>query len=151
MKKNIKIISLLLILTLILTGCGNKYKGYWCNYVELSTIVVQLEDDHTDAQVSAIEQKAADYDNVSSTNYITREDYAKEQGISIDDLDIHDTYVIYFTSMDSIGTYIEELEAMKGVLSAEQNYAKAKISLYNLTIFASSVLYIYISFNPLYV
>ena len=132
MKKNIKIISLLAILTLLLTGCGNKYKGYWCNYKELSTIVIQLEDNHTDEQVTAISEKAASYDNVSSTNYITREDYAKEQGISIDDLDIHDTYVIYFTSMDSIGTYIDELEEMNGVLSAEQNYAKANIALFNL-------------------
>ncbi len=132
MKRNIKIVSLLVILTFILTGCGNKYKGYWCNYKELSTIVVQLEDDHTDEQVTAIEQKAANYDNVSSTNYITREDYAKEQGIDIDELDIHDTYVIYFSSMDSIGTYIDEIKEMNGVLSADQNYAKANISLFNL-------------------
>lgn len=131
MKKKIQLLFLLLI-PVILTGCGNKYKGYWCNYKELSTIVVQMEDNHTEAQVEAIQAKANEYDNVSSTNYITREDYAKEQGISIDDLDIHDTFVIYFTSMDSIGTYIEEIEKMKGVYSAEQNYAKANISLYNL-------------------
>ena len=46
-------------------------------------------------RTKAIQAKANEYDNVSSTNYITREDYAKEQGISIDDLDIHDTFVIY--------------------------------------------------------
>ena len=132
MKKKLSLIVLLLVLPLILSGCGNKYKGYWCNYKELATIVVQFEDNHTDKQVEAIENKAASYDNVSSTNYITREDYAKEQGVSIDDLDIHDTFVIYFTSMDSIGTYIEEIKAMKGVLTADQNYAKANISLYNL-------------------
>ena len=132
MKKKLSLIVLLLVLPLILSGCGNKYKGYWCNYKELATIVVQFEDNHTDKQVDAIEAKAASYDNVSSTNYITREDYAKEQGVSIDDLDIHDTFVIYFTSMDSIGTYIEEIKAMKGVLTADQNYAKANISLYNL-------------------
>ncbi|MBQ4031737.1 MAG: permease-like cell division protein FtsX [Bacilli bacterium] len=132
MKKKLSLIVLLLVLPLILSGCGNKYKGYWCNYKELATIVVQFEDNHTDKQVEAIENKAASYDNVSSTNYITREDYAKEQGVSIDDLDIHDTFVIYFTSMDSIGTYIEEIKEMKGVLTADQNYAKANISLYNL-------------------
>jgi len=132
MKKNIKILALLIILPIILTGCGNKYKGYWCNYKELSTIVVQLKDDHTDADVEAIQKKAATYDNVSSTNYITREDYAKEQGISIDDLDIHDTFVIYFSSMDSIGTYIDEIEELDGILEVDQNYAKANISLYNL-------------------
>lgn len=132
MKKKLSLIVLLLVLPLILSGCGNKYKGYWCNYKELATIVVQFEDNHTDKQVEAIENKAASYDNVSSTNYITREDYAKEQGVSIDDLDIHDTFVIYFTSMDSIGTYIEEIKGMKGVLTADQNYAKANISLYNL-------------------
>ncbi len=131
MKKKIKVLALIMF-ALLLTGCGNKYKGYWCNYKEIATIVVQLKDDHTDANVEAIEKKAATYDNVQSTNYITREDYAKEQNLNIDDLDIHDTFVIYFSSMDSIGTYIEELENMKGVLQADQNYAKANFSLYNL-------------------
>ena len=90
------------------------------------------ESDHTDAHVEAIQKKASTYDNVSSTNYITREDYAKEQGISIDDLDIHDTFVIYFSSMDSIGTYIDEIKELDGILEVDQNYAKANISLYNL-------------------
>ncbi len=132
MKKNIKIIGLLLLSMLLLTGCGNDFKGYWCNYKETATIVVLLDDDHTEKQVDALQAKASEYDNVASTNYITREDYAKEQGMSLDDLDIHDTFVIYFTSMDSIGTYIEELEGMKGVTSATQNYAKASIKLFNI-------------------
>lgn len=131
MKKNIRLL-VLVICGLLLTGCGNKYKGYWCNYKELATIVIQLKDDHTEGNVTDIEKKAATYDNVSSTNYITREDYAKEQNLNIDDLDIHDTFVIYFSSMDSIGTYMEELENMKGVLAVDQNYAKANLSLYNL-------------------
>ena len=131
MKRSIKLL-VLVICVLLLTGCGNKYKGYWCNYKELATIVIQLKDDHTEGNVEDIEKKSATYDNVSSTNYITREDYAKEQNLNIDDLDIHDTFVIYFSSMDSIGTYMEELENMKGVLAVDQNYAKADLSLYNL-------------------
>ena len=35
---------LLLVIALILTGCGNKYKGYWCNYNETATIIVLLKD-----------------------------------------------------------------------------------------------------------
>ena len=81
MKRNIKIIGLLLLSMLLLTGCGNDFKGYWCNYKETATIVVLLDDNHTEAQVDAIQAKASEYDNVASTNYITREDYAKEQGM----------------------------------------------------------------------
>ena len=106
MKKKIQLLFLLLI-PVILTGCGNKYKGYWCNYKELSTIVVQMEDNHTEAQVEAIQAKANEYDNVSSTNYITREDYAKEQGVEIRLYDI-------------IYKAVEEMEAaMKGMLDPE--------------------------------
>jgi hypothetical protein len=34
--------------------------------------------------------------------------------------------------MDSIGTYIEELKQMSGVETAEQNYAKSNMSLFNI-------------------
>lgn len=132
MKKRIYLIGLLLTMMLLLSGCGNKFKGYWCNYKETATIVVLFENDHTEKQKEAVEKLASSYDNVSSTNYYTREDYAKELDQDLDDLDIYDTYVITFSSMDSIGTYVDELENMKGVKSAEQSNAKSNIKLYNL-------------------
>ena len=134
MRKKILLIIFLLIMPFMLTGCGinKKYKGYWCNYKEMATIVVFFEHEHTDKQKDAVEALAASYDNVAATNYITREDYAKEQGVNVDDMDIYDTYVITFSSMDSIGTYAEELGNMKGVRSAEQSYAKSNIKLYNI-------------------
>ena len=47
-------------------------------------------------------------------------------------MDIHDAIVATFSTMNSIGTYLEELKKFDGVLSAEQSYAKNDINLYNL-------------------
>ena len=132
MKKRIILILVLLMIPVLMTGCGNKYKGYWCNYKEFATIIVIFDDNHTDAQKEAVEARASSYENVATINYHTREDYAQSLGQNIDDMDIHDDLYIAFSSMDNIGTYIEELEKMKGVTSAEQGIAKKDLSLYNL-------------------
>lgn len=131
MKKILNIIILLLI-TLSLAGCGNEYKGYWCNYDETSTIVVLLKKDHKDKDRTKIELKIEEFENVESFSYYSREDYAEELGEDVENMDIYDTYVILFNSMDSIGTYIDELEKLDGVASAEQSNAKTNISLYNI-------------------
>lgn len=131
MKKKLYI-SIILILTLFLTGCGNNYQGYWCNYDETATIVVLLNRNNTEKERTKIEAKIDTFENVESSNYYSREDYAEELGENINDLDIYDTYVILFSSMDSIGTYIDELNSMKGVKNAEQSNAKTNLSLYNL-------------------
>lgn len=131
MKKKLLIITLILSI-LILGGCGNKYQGYWCKYNEISTIVVLLEKNHTKADRQALESKFETFENVASVSYNSREDYANELGEDPNSIDIYDTYVIVLDSMDSIGTYIEEIEIMSGVNKAEQSYAKANFSLYNI-------------------
>jgi len=132
MKKKI-IFILILTLCITLAGCNTKYKGYYCNYYETAQIIVQLKDDSTSENRSKIEALIETFDNVSSSDYYTKDDYAKDLGEeSAEDLDIHETYVILFSSMDNIGTYVDELSKMDGVYSAEQNYAKTNISLYNL-------------------
>lgn len=132
MKKKIFIIILLTLLCTALTGCKNKYKGYWCNYTETSTIVVLLNRENTSENRKLIEEKINNFENLESYNYYSRDDYAAELGENVENLDIYDTYVISFNSMDHIGTYREELEKMENVRSAEQSNAKTNISLYNI-------------------
>ena len=128
MKKELKVLLLSLIL-LILTGCNNKYVGYWCKYNETATIVVLLNDDITDEQRSKIEEKSESFENLSSTNYYSKQDYQEQihgEG------EIYASYIFSFSSHDSVGTYIDELKSMPGVKSAEQNSAKNNMSLYEL-------------------
>lgn len=131
MKKTITIF-ILLILILTATGCSNKYKGYWCKYDETSSIVVLLKKEHTNSNKTEIEAKVESFENVESISFYSKEDYAEELGEDVENLDIYDTYVILFNSMDSIGTYIDELEELDGVASAEQSSAKTNISLYHI-------------------
>ena len=132
MKK--RIIIGVLVCLFLLTGCGHKeLEGYWCNYKETSTIVVLLNDDNTESDRNAIIQKARTFENLSSDpRLITKQEYATELGGSIENLDIYDTFIISFSSMDHIGTYIEEIQGMSGVKSATQSYAKTNLSLYYL-------------------
>ncbi len=123
---------LLLVIALILTGCGNKYKGYWCNYNETATIIVLLKDNNTSEQRSKIEANIEQLDNVESSNYYSKEDYAEELGEDVDSMDIHANYFITFSSMDNISDYVEALNKLDGVLEARQSNAKSNISLYNL-------------------
>lgn len=134
MKKGWKLCVLGLMM-LALCGCGNKYKGYWCNYDETATIVVLLDKNNNESDRKKIEEKIEKFDNVSSSNFYSRDDYANELGGNVEDLDIYDTYVILFSSMDSIGTYVDELSEMSGVKSAEQSNAKTNMSLYNIKSF----------------
>lgn len=123
---------ILMLLAVTLSGCGNEYKGYWCNYEETSTIVVLLKEKYKDSDKEKIEAKIETFENVESMAFYTKEDYAAQLGENPDNLDIYDTYVIHFDSVDSIGTYIEELETLRGVASAEQSNAKTNISIYNI-------------------
>lgn len=132
MKKKIIILTILVLICINITGCGNKYKGYWCNYTETSTIVVLLNRENTSDSRKQIEKKINNFENLESYHYYSRDDYAAELGENTDNLDIYDTYVISFNSMDHIGTYREELEKTKDVRSAEQSNAKTNISLYNI-------------------
>lgn len=127
-----KKIIILLITVILLSGCNNKYQGYWCRYEETATIVVLLENDNTSTQRKNIEEIAGNYENLDSINYYSREDYANELGQDVENMDIYDTYVLTFNTMDSIGTYIEELKEVSGVKEATQSNAKSNISLYNI-------------------
>lgn len=126
------LIILLLVINVITTNNIREYQGYWCKYDESSTIVVLLKKDNKESDRTKIEAKAESFTNVNSITYYSREDYANDMGGDPDELDIYDTYVITLNTMDSIGTYIEELKAMSGVLSAEQSYAKSNVSLFNI-------------------
>ncbi len=128
MKKTIYLLIICL-MTVLLTGCGNEFKGYWCNYRENAVIVVLFKKGHTEEQVKAVEDKFNQYINLANSSYYPAEEYAKYTG---DAENIYDAYYISFNSMDSIGTYIQELEKIEGVLSATQQSAKNDISLYNL-------------------
>ena len=129
MKRIISILSLLLVL-LIITGCNNKYVGYWCKYNETATIVVLLNNDITEEQKNNIEETAKNYENISGTNYYSKEDYKEVANIKDDD--IYASFVFTFNSFDSITTYVEEFNKMPGVKKATQSNAKNNMSLYEL-------------------
>lgn len=137
MKKKTIIIVIIIVLILI-TGSiifnqtQNKYEGYWCKYDESSTIVILLERDFTSQDKKNIEAKIDEFDNVKALTFYSREEYANKIGANADEMDIYDSYVITLDTMDSIGTYIEELGKLSGVKSAEQSYAKMNVSLYNI-------------------
>lgn len=123
-------ILLIIIMSLILTGCGTKYEGYWCTYDETATIVVLLEDGYKEKEKSAIQEKINSYENVESMNFYTKEDYAEQMGVDPSEMDIYETFIVTFNSYDNVGTYVEELGKLNGVEKAEQSYAKNNINLY---------------------
>ena len=128
MKNKLKLIIIFFLL-IVLTGCNNKYTGFWCKYNETATIVILLNDDITDEDKTKIEEKGATFENLTATNFYSKEDY-KEQLKSNDE--IYATYVFSFSSHDSIGAYIDELKNMSGVKEAKQSNAKNNMSLYEL-------------------
>lgn len=131
MKKKLYILIILTI-TLLLTGCTKKYEGYWCTYDETATIVVLLDDDYKEKDKQAIEDQVKEYENVESTTFYSKEDYANEMGEDPNQMDIRATYIVTFNSVENIGTYVEELSKLKNVNKAEQSYAKNNISLFYL-------------------
>ena len=128
MKKGIKLLIFFFLL-ITLTGCNNKYVGYWCKYTETANIIVLLKDEITDEEKSKIEEKGATFENLASSNFYSKEDYQSELNTKDE---IYATYVFSFSSHDSIGTYIDELKAMPGVKEAKQSNAKNNMSLYEL-------------------
>lgn len=111
---------------------NKEYHGYWCKYKETATIVVLLKDDYTTKQKTAIENKINSYIDIEAINTFSKDEYANQIGGDANEMDIHDAIVATFSTMNSIGTYLEELKKFDGVLSAEQSYAKNDINLYNL-------------------
>ncbi len=134
---NKKFLLIIIIIGLLLIICtsiyrwqnNKKYQGYWCSYVEHSLIVVQLKDGHTDEDDKKLVEKIETFDNVISNSYQPKEGYEEELS---NDPDINDAYVVSFSSLDNIGTYIEELEKMPSVVQVTQQNAKVNMALYNL-------------------
>ncbi|MBR6949132.1 MAG: hypothetical protein IKH54_02995 [Bacilli bacterium] len=131
MKKKL-LLGILVGLCFILTGCG-KYKGYWCNYEDTATIVVLYNDDITDEQKKKIEATIDDFENIRNRTEYTKDDYAAQIGGDVSDL--HNAYVVTFSSHDFIGDYVATLKKLDGVYNTEQEIAKTNISLYNLQSF----------------
>ena len=129
MKKGI-IVGILLSLCLLLTGCGNKYEGYWCKYSETATVVVLLEDDITSEEKTKLENVFNGYDNLLAFSFFDKESY--KDIIGDDAAEIYDSYFVSFNSTDGVGTYIDELQKMGGVKEASQNSAKTNFELYHL-------------------
>lgn len=136
-KREIIIVTIALVILAIVaissfSNSAKKYEGYWCKYNENSTIVVLLKRNHTEEDKNNIVKKIETFDSVTSYEFISREEYASDLGEDPNEIDIYDTYRISLDTMDSIGTYIEELNKMSGVETAEQNYAKSNMSLFNI-------------------
>ena len=134
-----KIVTIIIILIAIIATIiffalqsSKEYHGYWCKYKETATIVVLLKDDYTDKQKKAIEDKINSYIDIEAMNTFSKDEYANQIGGDANEMDIHDAIVATFSSMDAIGTYIEELKNLDGVLKTEQSYAKNNINLYNI-------------------
>ena len=129
--KGLKVLFLVLFI-FCLTACGKNYVGYWCNYQETATIVILLEDNITATQKANIEKSVNKYENLTSLNFISKEEYARQLGKDAKDLDIYANYFLTFDSLDSIGTYVEEIAKMPGVHEAKQGTAKSNIKIYNI-------------------
>ena len=91
-----------------------------------------LNTNHKQSDREKIQAKIDTFEHVTSVEFISREDYAADLGEDPNKIDIYDTYRISLSTMDSIGTYIYDLNQMSGVLRAEQNYAKSDLSLFNI-------------------
>lgn len=121
--KSTKIALVILLVLLIALGVilykqnQPKYEGYWCSYQEKATIVVMLKDGYTKEQREAIENKISKYEDVQATGFFSKDEYATEMGLSPDEIEMYDVIVASFTSMDAIGTYVEELTKLDGVSS----------------------------------
>lgn len=135
-KNKIILIVLLSILTILGTILYKQskptYEGYWCTYKEKATIVIMLKNGYSQENKEAIEEKISKYEDVQATSFFSKDEYATEIGANPDEIDLYDTIVVSFTSMNAIGTYIEELSKFEGVLKAEQSYAKNDVELYHI-------------------
>ena len=114
------------------SACGSKYQGFWCRYNETATIIVLLNDDNSEKDRNKIEETISNFENVTSMNFYTKEDYAEELGEDVNTMDIYDCYVIMFDSIDYIGDYIKTLEKGPSIKEVRQANAKTNISLYEL-------------------
>lgn len=128
----IAIIAVIAAYVIINSYNTKEYHGYWCKYKEIATIVILLNDEHTQEERKEIENKIHAFDNISAMNTFSKEEYAEQIGANANEMDIHDAIVVTFSSLDSIGTYVEDLNKLTGVLKAEQSYAKNDINLYNI-------------------
>ena len=71
-------IALLVAIALVLDNKTSKYEGYWCKYEETATIVVLLSKNNTEDQRKAVEAKIETFENIRTTAFYSKEDYADE-------------------------------------------------------------------------
>ena len=69
--RRLKSFIILLATVLLLTGCGKKYIGYWCNYDEAAVITVLMKDGYTESDKTKIEKVLNDYDRNDVYYYIS--------------------------------------------------------------------------------
>lgn len=139
MKKSQVIVVIVAIVIVIIVAANiissknvGEYKGYWCMYEESSNILIQLEDNHTQKDRENIESTIEGFESVTSVSYMSKEQYAEDIGGDPNEMDIYATYFVSLSTLDSIGTYIEELKELDGVYEVQQHSAKTNVSLFNI-------------------
>ena len=137
-KRHLIVVGIALILVIIVVANiissknVGEYKGYWCMYEESSNILLKLKDNHTKKDREKIEATIETFESVTSVSYMSKEQYAEDIGGDPNEMDIYATYFISLSTLDSIGTYIEELKKLDGVYEVEQHSAKTNVSLFNI-------------------
>lgn len=114
------------------TRSQKDFEGYWCNYEELSQIQVLLKDGYTSKQKKAIEDKINKFDDLESATFFSKDEYAASIGADSSNMDLYDAIIVTLSSVDTIGTYRDELKKMAGVHDATQMRAKSNVKLYNI-------------------
>lgn len=108
------------------------FEGYWCKYEESSQIQVLLKDGYTAKQKKAIEEKINKFDDLESSTFWSKDEYAASIGADPSNMDLYDAIIVTLSSVDAIGTYRDQLKEMAGVHDATQMSAKSNVKLYNI-------------------
>lgn len=120
-----------LIVIIMCFGCSNKdYDGYWCKYQETGTIVVLL-DNASDKAKTTINQTIESLEGLQNYDFVSKEDFKSNLDDS-SNIEVYDTYFIYFDSINAIDDNIIKLSSLEGVKSATKNNIKSNVTLYHL-------------------
>ena len=88
--KKILMMILVLFSIMLLTGCGNKYEGYWCRYADTATIVILLDDNITTSEKDELIKTITSYDNLLSYTYYDKTIFDEPQD------EIYNSYFVSF-------------------------------------------------------
>lgn len=123
--KKLKLIMMCSILLVLITGCGNKYKGYWCNYDEAGTIIVELKTNNSKSDRNTIEKVINNFNDLASFDFLPKDSFT-----DTDNGEAFDTYLIYFNDTSILDEHVITLKKLKGVKDVEKNYIKNNVKLY---------------------